>query len=210
MNTVFPRALHSLEADSGRCMIVTWLAAALLLGVWIAWACGARLTIYAVTEAARLEVSRAVHVVETPVAGRLGKIVSLRPGAFVEAGDILAAVVPSGALRIVADFLPPAALGRIRPAQPARLRLVSYPWTQYGSVAAVVTNVASEAYNGRVRVELQVVPDATARIPLPHGLTGALEIAVERLTPLTFVLRNAGQRLARSIPTTAQNENGIR
>ena len=105
-------------------------------------------------------------------------------------------VVPSGSLKIVADFLPAAALGRLRPGQPARLRLDGFPWAQYGSIGATVTTVASEVRDGRVRVECTVAAQPATRIPLQHGLLGTLEVEVEQAAPAALVLRAAGQLLA--------------
>jgi membrane fusion protein (multidrug efflux system) len=131
-----------------------------------------------------------------PVAGRIGEVRALRQGSVVEEGDLLVAIVPVGDLMVVADFAPAAALGRLQRGQPARLRLDSFNWAQYGTVAATVARVASEAHNGRVRVELQVQPAPISVIPLQHGLTGTIEVEVERVAPVTLVLRAAGQLLA--------------
>lgn len=103
----------------------------------------------------------------------------------------------------VADF-PPAALGRLRPGQPARLRLDSFPWTQYGTVPATVAGVAPEIRDGRLQVELTLQPLATSRIPLQPGLTGSAEVEVERVSPAVLVLRAAGQRIAAPEPAGAQ------
>ncbi len=138
--------------------------------------------------------------IRAPVAGRLGEVANLRIGAFVLEGDKLGAVVPQGELRAVAHFLPPPALGRIRPGQPARMRLDGFPWTQYGTIAATVASVANEIRDGRVRVELTVHPDPTSPIPFQHGLPGAVEVAVDRVSPATLLLRLAGKLLARPIP----------
>jgi len=77
-------------------------------------------------------VERLGHEIErrrlrAPMAGRLGEVAELHIGAVVREGDRLAAVVPRGDLQVVADFLPPSALGRIRAGQPARLRLEASP-----------------------------------------------------------------------------------
>ena len=82
--------------------------------------------------------------IRAPIDGKLGEVAPLRIGAVVHEGEKLGAVVPAGKLRVVANFDPPAALGRIRPGQHARLRLEGFPWAQYGSVSATITNVASE------------------------------------------------------------------
>jgi multidrug resistance efflux pump len=134
-----------------------------------------------------------------PTAGRLGEVAEPRIGSVVRQGDRLAAIVPRGELQVIADFLPPSALGRIRPGQPARLRLEGFPWTQYGSLAATVGRVASEVRNGRVRVELSIDPDGVSPIPLQHGLPGTVEVQVERVAPVTLALRVVGKLLAHPV-----------
>jgi uncharacterized membrane protein (UPF0127 family) len=100
--------------------------------------------------------------------------------------------IPPGMLKIMTDFLPPAALE----AQPCRLTGLDapegFPWTQYGAVPATVASVASEVRDGWVRVELAVRPDAAPPIPLQHGLPGTVEVEVEHVSPATLVLRTAG------------------
>jgi membrane fusion protein (multidrug efflux system) len=63
-------------------------------------------------------------------------------------------------------------------------------------VRATVASVGSEVREGKVRVELTVHPDSTSRIPMQHGLPGAVEVAVEEVSPLSLILRAAGQLLA--------------
>jgi len=96
--------------------------------------------------------------IRAPVAGKIGEIGNVRMGAFVFAGDRLGAIVPPGELRVIAYFLPSLSLGRIRPGQPARMRLTGFPWTQYGTITATVVHIANEVRDGRVRVELTVHP----------------------------------------------------
>jgi membrane fusion protein (multidrug efflux system) len=134
--------------------------------------------------------------IRAPVDGKLGEVAPLRIGMVVHEGEKLAAVVPAGKLRVVANFDPPAALGRIRPGQRARLRLEGFPWAQYGSVAATITNVASEIRDGSIRVELALDAHSDSRIPLQHGLPGSVEVEIETLSPANLVLRTAGSLLA--------------
>jgi membrane fusion protein (multidrug efflux system) len=156
---------------------------------------GQRTTVAATLERLDHELER--RHIRAPVTGRLGEVTPLHIGTFVKAGDRLAAVVPSGSLKVVADFLPAVALGRVQTGQTARLRLDSFPWAQYGSLVTIVSSVASEIRDGRVRVELTVPPQPTARLPLQHGLPGTLEVEVEQATPAALVLRAAGQLLAK-------------
>ena len=155
------------------------------------------------TRAASIE--RLRHDVDTrrvvaPVDGRLGEVADLRVGAVVAAGAPLGAVVPAGGLRVVAAFPPSAALGRLRPGMPARVRLEGFPWTEYGQLSAEVASVAAEPRSGKVRVELEVRADPSSPIPLEHGLPGAVEVAVERVSPATLTLRAVGGLLSRRAP----------
>jgi membrane fusion protein (multidrug efflux system) len=131
--------------------------------------------------------------IRAPVDGVLGEGRALRPGTVLEEGETIATIVPTGDLRIVASFSPADALGRIHVGQPARMRLDGFPWTEYGAVPAVVTAVATESRDGRVRVELE--PGASDRIALSHGLPGSVEVELERVSPATLLLRTAGELL---------------
>jgi multidrug resistance efflux pump len=141
----------------------------------------------------RLEYEVKKYRIRAPADGQIGEIGALQAGAVVREGDKLATLVPAGDLKIVAFFLPTAALGRIQLGQAARLRLDSFPWTQYGTVSASVVRVASEGEYGRVRVELAINHDPASPIPLQRGLTGTIEIEVDRISPAALVLRSAGQ-----------------
>lgn len=149
-------------------------------------------------EANRLEDEVDRRLIRAPVNGTLGEVANIGIGSVVREGDRLADVIPSGKLRVVASFFPPDALGRIRPGEKARMRLQGFPWTQFGSISATVTNVASEVRDGHIRVELAVNPDSSSRIPLQHGLPGSVEVQVERISPAALILRMVGKNLARS------------
>jgi membrane fusion protein (multidrug efflux system) len=129
------------------------------------------------------------------VDGYIGESAVLRPGAIVQVGEKLASVVPSGSLFVVAQFPAQTAFGRIRRGQAARLRLDGFPWSEFGAVCAKVSQVAQEIRDGQARVELQIQPGCDFRGRLEHGMPGTVEVAVERVTPLSLILRTAGQWL---------------
>ncbi|MEY4510451.1 MAG: hypothetical protein RLZZ450_2573 [Pseudomonadota bacterium] len=133
--------------------------------------------------------------IRTPIAGTLGTMAALTAGTVVQQGDTLVTVVPSGDLRIVAEFLPARALGRIHAGQPGRMQLAGFPWTQYGTLAARVEHVGREVHGERVRVELAIT-DAARHGDLQHGLPGQLEITLEEVSPLVLALRAAGRRVS--------------
>ncbi len=144
----------------------------------------------------RLENEIERRVIRAPITGRLGEAEVLRTGAVLAEGEKLAAIVPEGRLRVVAQFPPAAALGRIADGQNAEVRLQGFPWAQWGTVPVVVNRVASEIRDGTVRVELTVDASRPCRIPLQHGMPGAVEVSVERISPATLMLRLAGRMLA--------------
>jgi membrane fusion protein (multidrug efflux system) len=144
--------------------------------------------------------------IRAPIAGIIGEVAELRAGAFVAEGQKLAAILPEGRLKVVAEFAPSSALGRVRPGQPARVRLLGFPWTEYGSIAATVETVAGEIRAGTVRVELAIQPDPSSAVPFQHGLPGSVEVEVERVAPVALVLRAGGRLLTRPVGAAAQSE----
>jgi membrane fusion protein (multidrug efflux system) len=125
---------------------------------------------------------------------------NLRVGSVVHEGDRLGAIIPQGGLKAVAYFPPGVALGRIRVDQAAQLRLDGFPWTQYGTISMAVANISNEARDGQIRIEFKVKSDATTRIPLQYGLTGAVEVEVDQLSPAALLLRIIGKRLGSPAP----------
>ncbi|MFP2923872.1 HlyD family secretion protein [Pyxidicoccus sp. 3LG] len=149
-----------------------------------------------------------LFVLRAPASGQVGEVARLQPGSEVERGDKLAVLIPPGELRIVADFPPSRALGRIRPGQSARLRLQGFPWAEYGALTGTVSTLASESRDGKVRVECRLGPNGGTSIPRQHGLPGTLEVAVDDLSPAMLVLRAAGQRLGAVSSPPSTNPGG--
>lgn len=143
-----------------------------------------------------LEREIAYRKIRSPIAGRIGEVFGLRTGAFVDGGDIVATVVPTGNLRAVAEFSL-SSVGRLEAGQSARMRLDAFPWTEFGTIPAEVHAIATEAKNGRVRVELALGSASNSAIPIQHGLTGLAIVEVEQVAPWTLVLRAAGHRISR-------------
>jgi membrane fusion protein (multidrug efflux system) len=130
------------------------------------------------------------HTVRAPVAGVLGDVAVLRPGAVLAEGAVIATVVPDGTLQAVAEY-GPAAIGRIAPGQRAHVRLDGFPWTHYGTLEARVVRVGSELREGLIRVELSLAPHTT--IPVAHGMTGTIDIEVEQASPVELLVRALGE-----------------
>ena len=141
----------------------------------------------------------AEHQLRAPIAGTLGHAPPLHPGAVLADNATVAQIVPDGELRIVASFRA-AAIGRIVPGQPVRLRLEAFPWAEFGSLRGEVLRVASESVGGLIRVECSIDPASAPLIPREHGLGGALEIEVEQVSPFALLTRGLGLALGAAAP----------
>jgi membrane fusion protein, adhesin transport system len=142
---------------------------------------------------ARLKNDIERQVIRAPIAGKIGDMVPLRVGAYLPEGQKLATVVPHGDLIIVGDFQPSSALGRIKPGQISRMRLDGFPWSQFGSIDARVTRVATEIRDQMVRVEFTPIAPFPTKIVMQHGLPGTVSVNLEEASPAQLVLRAVGQ-----------------
>jgi membrane fusion protein (multidrug efflux system) len=143
-------------------------------------------------DARRLEYEIGLHTVRAPISGVMAELTPTTKGIELPSGAELAAIVPSGTPRIVAELVPGPSVGRVQRGQRVRFALDGFPWLQYGFVEGVVTHVASEPRAGRIRVEC-AIDKRPSGVTLQHGLLGKAEIAVESVSPWTLVLRAAGQ-----------------
>jgi membrane fusion protein (multidrug efflux system) len=158
----------------------------------------------------RLEYEVERRILRAPIEGRIAEAAELRIGAVVHEGDRLAAIVPTGALRVVAQFPPASAIGRVRRGQHGRVRLSGFPWAEYGSLHASVSGVADEVRNGLVRVEMTVdsLPVSLPARAMTHALPGTVEIEVERVHPASLVLRTLGEWLTWPVETAPSRAAG--
>jgi multidrug resistance efflux pump len=140
----------------------------------------------------RLEVESVRHRITAPIDGILGQVRAPQVGSVVAVGQTIAVVTPETAVELVADFAAAHAVGRVRPAQRARMRVTAFPWTEYGMLRATVAAVSSEVLDGRIRVKL-VLDEQSSAIPHRHGLIGDVEIEIDEVSPATLIARAAGQ-----------------
>src|SRR5262249_20761368 len=84
----FSRSMRRLEADGSRRSLFLLAIFLVLIGLWTTWLFKARVSVYASTGVARLEVSQENHPVDAPVLGRV-TAAHLVAGQRVGAGDLL-------------------------------------------------------------------------------------------------------------------------
>jgi multidrug resistance efflux pump len=86
--TAFTHTLRSLQGDRSSAATAGLLIAIVLLAAWLGWCAFARIRLHETTSDARLEVDRAVHPVQSPLAGKVART-WLATGRAVRAGDPL-------------------------------------------------------------------------------------------------------------------------
>jgi membrane fusion protein (multidrug efflux system) len=145
---------------------------------------------------ARAELAR--RRVLAPVSGYIGHLTPLQRGDVVQAGQVVASIVPADDVRVVAHFPPSEAVGVIVPGQRARVRLDGFSWVEFGALEASVARIASEPLDGLIRVELSLGDDpASSAAPLHHGQTASVDVQTSVAAPWALVLRAAGAGLSR-------------
>src|SRR5215468_1243010 len=88
MATTFSHSLRSLRADGFRRSTMGLFFSVALLVCWVGWALFAQVTLYEVTDTARLEVGQEAYPIQAAVAGRV-VATHLVLNAEVQPGDVL-------------------------------------------------------------------------------------------------------------------------
>lgn len=148
----------------------------------------------------RAEANRRTHEAErrsirAPTGGRITEAIVLLEGAVLQEGDRIGSVATADPrLRVAAQFVAARALGRVQAGQQAIVQLEGYSWTEYGALQATVAQVAEEARDGLVRVELTINgSQQNFRGALQHGMPARVEVLLESATPIELLARTAGR-----------------
>ncbi len=166
MSNTFSRTMRTLSADNQHWSVIIASCLIVFLSVWLAWFFMARITLYEVSGRAQLS------DITTPQFGKTAE--EAQP------------------FRVTAQF-PEDALGRVQPGQAARLRLDAYTWPQYGSLPLMVDEVKVEAGASFVSVSLVPSGEEMLTMPLQGGMTGTVEVEIDKLSPAALALRAAGK-----------------
>jgi multidrug resistance efflux pump len=166
MAIAFSRSMRSVHASRFRAALICALISALVLGGWAVWAAQARVSLYEVSETARLEVEHAARPIEAQVSGRVLKNY-LALGDRVQAGQTLVELDAATERLQLAE------------AQTQPLALESQRSALRNEAAA-----AEQALNEERRTTRAVGDEATARFRETEEAARFARIEVERLAPL--------------------------
>lgn len=154
---------------------------------------GQQSTSVAAIEAVRARLAR--RVLAAPMRGKLGRTAGHQVGDVLRAGTEVATIVPPAQVRVVADYSPRDAVGRVATGQYARIRFSGFSFMEFGVVNAKVAHVGNEPQGDTVRVEIALDGTSPSLVPLQHGLPAMVDVLVERAAPWKLVLRTIGSRL---------------
>jgi len=166
MAIAFSRSMRSLHASRFRAALSGMLISALVLGGWVVWAAQARVSLYEVSETARLEVEHAARPIEAQVSGRVLKNY-LTVGDRVEAGQTVVELDAATERLQLAE------------AQTQPLGLESQRAALRSEAAA-----AEQSLNEERRTTRAASDEATARFREAEEAARFAHIEVDRLAPL--------------------------
>jgi len=166
MSIAFSRSIRSLNASHFRGAILGIFVVAIVLGGWLLWAVRTRVSLYEVTDLARLEVEDATHSIEAQVSGRVSRNY-LVLGERVQAGQTLVEIdADTERLQLAEE-------------QTQRLELESQLASLRNEVAA-----AEQAIDEARKTARAAVDEARARFRETEEAARFAHLEVERMGPL--------------------------
>ncbi|MEK7445241.1 MAG: HlyD family type I secretion periplasmic adaptor subunit [candidate division NC10 bacterium] len=164
------------------------------LGELTEWETRAAAVSQDVVKAAR---RRAVQRLVSPVDGVVQQLAVHTVGGVVTPGQQLMVVVPRDAPLEVEAWVENKDVGFVRPGQPVEVKVETFPFTRYGTVAGRVTSLSGDAvsverlglvYAARVSLDRSAVRVEERDVALAPGMAVTVEIAIGRRRVLDFFL----------------------
>ena len=140
---------------------------------------------------------RAVQRLVSPVDGVVQQLAVHTVGGVVTPGQQLMVVVPRDAPLEVEAWVENKDVGFVRPGQPVEVKVETFPFTRYGTVAGRVTGLSRDAvsverlglvYAARVSLDRSAVRVEERDVALAPGMAVTVEIAIGRRRVLDFFL----------------------
>ncbi len=138
----------------------------------------------------------AAHYLRAPIDGIVQQLAVHTVGGVVAAGDELMLIVPrSGGLEVEA-WIANKDIGFLHVGQPAAVKVETFPFTTYGTVAGELAALAADAvsddarglvYRARVTLETTLLPRAGRTTALGPGMAVSVEFALGRRRIIEFL-----------------------
>lgn len=147
----------------------------------------------------RLEERVSRTVIQAPMEGIVSRLNFRTPGGFVNTGDIILELVPTGEALIVEAKIMPQDISRIRVDDNVRIRLSAYDSAKYGSVDGRVLRISPDAvvdernqiashYLVDVAIEGELIlADTGVAVALIPGMTATVDVLSGKRTVLEYI-----------------------
>lgn len=147
----------------------------------------------------RLEERVSRTVIRAPMEGIVSRLNFHTPGGFVNTGDVMLELVPTGEALIIEARILPQDISRIRVDDDVRIRLSAYDSAKYGSVAGRVIRISPDAvvdernqgashYLVDVAIEGELILEETgAAVTFIPGMTATVDVLSGKRTVLEYI-----------------------
>ena len=136
-------------------------------------------------------------VVRAPVEGIVNRLNFRTIGGYVNRGDLLVELVPTGDDLIIEARIAPQDISRIRMEDEVRIRFSAFDSTRYGSVDGRVTRISADAvpdpdnggshYMIDVAIEGELIDDTGTRVVFIPGMTATVDVLSGTRTVLEYL-----------------------
>lgn len=138
--------------------------------------------------------------IRTTQAGVVAALPYPAAGAVVPEGAVIARIVPEGSRQILAARLPGREAGRVRPGQPAVVKLDAFPHQRFGTLPARVARVFPNPDGPDFVLRLELLEDSIVtplrREPVVSGYMADVEIITDRRRLGALLLDQGRDRIA--------------
>ena len=145
----------------------------------------------------RLEERVSRTVIRAPMEGIISRINFRTPGGFVNTGDVILELVPTGEALIIETKIMPQDISRIRVDDAVRIRLSAYDSAKYGTVDGRVIRISADAvvdeqnggmshYLVDVAMEGEMILETGERVTFIPGMTATVDVLSGKRTVLEY------------------------
>jgi membrane fusion protein, adhesin transport system len=136
-------------------------------------------------------------VIRAPMQGIVNRLNFRTPGGFVNTGDVVLELVPTGEALVIEAKIAPQDISNILPDDAVRIRLSAYDSAKYGSVSGRVSRISPDAvvdeqnggmsyYTIDVAIESELLVDGQPVTFIP-GMTATVDVLSGKRTVLEYI-----------------------
>jgi HlyD family type I secretion membrane fusion protein len=136
--------------------------------------------------------------ITSPVAGVVKGLVVKSLNAVVRPGETIAEIVPTGARMVVTAQIRPQDIGQIRAGDPVDVRVLTFDFTTYGSLAGTVERISASTfqseegrtyYKGIIALKKAYFGKDPAAARVLPGMTAEVDIKTGRRSIMSYLLK---------------------